>query len=105
MIPCNCIDDANRPNEIPAEKWVTKGEEYHITHVYWHYGQKLQGVDLAERDLEGCMPYATFKLSRFSFKKEHLQQFIELCKACTEMTDFDIKKVIEEELILEEEFA
>ena len=98
MIPCICIDDSNRPKEIPADKWVKEEEEYTITHVYIHPNQGgIQGVTLYEKPLdESCKPYETFKLSRFAIHAKDLEAFIELCKSCSELDEVDVLKLVEE---------
>jgi hypothetical protein len=45
---------------------------------------------------ESCKPYETFKLSRFAIHHDDLQDFIELCKMCTELNELEITKLIEE---------
>src|SRR6478672_5968841 len=97
MINCICIDDTKRPIEIAPDKWIKQDDEYKITHVYFHPNQGIQGVTLYEKPLdESCKPYETFKLSRFAIHAEDLEAFIELCKACTELDEVDIKHLIEE---------
>lgn len=99
MIPCICIDDKHRPEVIPTSKWVKEGDEYHITHVYLHKFQDggIQGVSLYEKPLDkSCAPYETFRLTRFAFSEEGISKLIELIKLCSELNDFDIKKLIEE---------
>jgi len=98
MIHCICVDDANKPKEIPAEKWVEKGKEYHIIHVSFHPMQGgIRGVTLSEISLdEKCMPYETYKLSRFAIKLEDYGKFIELAESCSDLSKIDIQKLIEE---------
>lgn len=97
MVNCICINDENRPVQIPIEKWVKKDDQYRITHVYFHPKQGIQGCTLYEKPLdETCKPYETFKLSRFAIHLEDLPAFIELCKMCTELNDVEIKELIEE---------
>ena len=98
MIDCICIDDSNRPKEIPADKWIKKDEDYKITHVYIHVNQGgIQGVTLYEKPLdESCKPYESFKLSRFAIHKDDLLAFIELCKSCAELDNVDVMQLIEE---------
>lgn len=106
MIECVCIDDKNKPNEIPIEKWVKEGEKYHITYIYMMTNQNnIKGCDLSEIDLTGYDPYNCFKLSRFAIQLEDLQAFIELLEMCNDEQSFDanefVKKLQEkEELIL-----
>lgn len=98
-IPCICIDDKNRPEVIPISKWVKDGDEYHITHVYFHKIQEggIQGVTLYEKPLgEECYPYETFRITRFAFTKEGIESLIELMKLCSELDDVDIKELTEQ---------
>ena len=97
MIKCICIDDANKPVEISSSNWIKKEEIYHITHVYYHPNQGIQGCSLYEKPLgEDCYPYESFKLSRFGINIDDLEEFIEFMKLCTELNDVDIKTLIEE---------
>ena len=97
MINCICIDDSNRPLEIPANKWPIKDKEYHITWIYFHAGQNISGVDLAEFKLdENNMPFRSYKLERFAIQKKDLEALLELMKICS--TKIDINKAIEEQI-------
>ena len=97
MVEVLCIDNMNRPDEIPRSKWIQFGFKYNITHVYFHPMQGIQGVDLAEIKLTSdCFPYETYKLSRFAITKENMTKLIALTKECTKLNDIDINKLIEE---------
>ena len=95
-----CIDDKNKPAEIPTDKWVKQEEPYTIIHVTVHQNQNnIQGVTLAELTLdESCAPYEAFKLKRFAIRLEDLQELIDLMLNCTELNEVDIKALIEEEI-------
>lgn len=96
-VRCLCINDSNRPKEIKPSLWVKKDQEYHITHIYWHYQQKIQGVELAEIELtDECFPYQSFALNRFGIYKEDMEKFIQMIKDCTELNDIEISNLIEE---------
>lgn len=95
-IPCICIDDKNRPVEIPVSKWVKDGVEYHITHVYHQHQQKgIKGVELLEFDISDCVPYNCYRLDRFAFTEENLLKLIELMQQCTELDNVDISSIVE----------
>jgi hypothetical protein len=97
MVKCICIDDKNKPAEIPSSRWIKIEESYHITHVYYHPDQGIQGCSLYEKPLgEDCYPYETFKLSRFGISMNDLQELIELIKNCTELNNLDIELLIKE---------
>lgn len=97
MVKCTCIDDKNKPAEIPTSSWVKVEESYHITHIYYHVNQGIQGCSLYEKPLgEDCAPYESFKLSRFGINVDDLKKLIELIKNCTELNDLNIKSLIEE---------
>lgn len=64
-----CINDANRPNEIPANKWIKKGQEYTPLNVIKCNSQGGElGYVLAEIDLTGCEPYKCFSVRRFAIR-------------------------------------
>jgi hypothetical protein len=92
-----CLDDTNRAKEIPVNKWVKKDEFYTITHIYYHPKQQIQGVELAEVELDdSCYPYVSFALKRFGILAEDLEKFKALLKDCTDLNDIDISSLIEE---------
>ena len=70
-IPVICINDSNKPNDIPTSKWITKGKEYTITKIdHMQQQSRILGCQLAEIDLSDCFPYCYFALSRFGIKVE-----------------------------------
>lgn len=107
-IRCICVDAKNKPKEIPTKKWVVEQEKYTITHIFKHPNQNnIQGVELAEINLNGCHPYESYKLSRFIVNMEDFDKLLEMLKDCTDLNDIEIdsfvKDMIEkEELILED---
>ena len=102
-IPCICIDDKNRPLEVPVSKWVVKEQEYHITHVYHQYQQKgIKGVELAEFDISDCVPYNCYRLDRFAFTEENLLKLIELMQQCTELNNIDSHSIVDKLFLVKE---
>ena len=98
MIPCICIDDKNKPDEIPLKNWIQEGFTYHITHVFcmrnWN---NIQGCNLAEVKIPPeCYPYEVYKLSRFGITFDNLEKLRQLMRDCTELDDVNIDKLIEE---------
>lgn len=75
-----CIDDSNRPIDIPIEKWVKKDEEYTVLKfVKIKLQNNTLGVELNEIDLSDCFPYTYFDAKRFAFltpkkKKEKVEE-------------------------------
>ena len=95
-IPCICVDDKHKPLEIPFCKWVVKGSEYHVTHVYHQHQQKgIKGVELAEFDISDCVPYNCYRLDRFAFTQDNLKKLIQMMQDCTELNDIDISSIVE----------
>ena len=102
-IPCICVDDKHKPLEIPFCKWVVKGQEYHITHVYNNIHQNgIKGVELFEHDISECLPYNCYRLDRFAFTEENLKKLIEMMKDCTELNNVDISSIVEKLTSVEE---
>ena len=61
-----CIDDKHRPENIPVNKWIREGEIYTIIKVQRMVFQNMiQGVKIAEINIDDCFPYNCFALSRF----------------------------------------
>lgn len=62
-----CIDDKNRPNEVPTSRWVKEGETYHIIEVAKLNAQGgIMGCKLAEINNDDLVPYQYFRLERFA---------------------------------------
>lgn len=61
-----CINDSNRPNDIPTNKWVKKGEQYTVIDVKKLLIQGgMLGFKLEELNIDDCFPYQFFSASRF----------------------------------------
>lgn len=97
MIPVICIDDKLKPIEVLKEEWIKEGNKYHITHVFYHPNQGVQGVELKEiRLTERSKPFESYGIWRFAIDVKDLPALIEMIKNCTELNDVDIQKLIEE---------
>lgn len=93
-----CIDDSNRPVEIPKSYWIEKDKEYELLIVTYHPLQKIQGCQFVSPDLEeldNC-PYNSFALKRFAIRQEDVDKFIQLVKDCNDLNEIDFKKLLEE---------
>ena len=96
-VKCPCIDDRNKPAQIPQRLWPIKDETYHMTCIYWHPAQGVQGCDLLEIALdESCAPYETYQLRRFAIDKADLADFIELVRLSSELDEVNIDQLLEE---------
>jgi hypothetical protein len=95
-IECICINDKNRPKEIPPFKWIKRDEKYTVIYTVTVLPQKQLAFHLAEIDLdESCHPYTYFLASRFAFTEENLLKLIELIKDCSD-TDFSLTELLEQ---------
>ncbi len=95
MIECICINDIGKPTVIPIDKWVVKGNKYHITHIGSTLGTSILCVTLSEISLgEKYYPYEGFRLDRFAFNKESAIKLLELMKKCSELNDVNIGDLI-----------
>ena len=74
-----CINDSDRPNEIPISKWVVNGKIYTIVKA-WHIRQRpgTYGLELKEIDLSGCFPYLYFSANRFAptIQEDEIEQVL-----------------------------
>ena len=61
-----CINDKNKPQEIPTNKWVVNGEVYTLIGVQPLLSSNSMGFELAELTLgDECFPYHYFNPERF----------------------------------------
>lgn len=67
-----CINDSNRPKQIPPEKWIKQGEIYTvIATTMMNIQRNKLGVKLAEIELgQSCFPYEYFDAERFAITTE-----------------------------------
>lgn len=95
-VECICINDSNRPKEIPQSKWVKEGEKYTVIYTVTVLPQKQLGFHLAEIELtDNELPYEYFLASRFGFTQENLQKLMELIKDCSDI-DFSMDELLEQ---------
>lgn len=93
MIKCICINDKGKPTIIPSDKWLVKGNEYHITHVGTTLGTNVLCVTVAEITLgKEYYPYEGFRLDRFAVTQTSLVKLVELMKDCSELNEVEIPK-------------
>lgn len=94
-VKCICINNKNKPKEVLPQNWINEGTEYTINYVYYHVNQGIQGATLDEVQTKS-EKYSSYRLDRFAFTKEGIEQLIELMKDCTELGKIDIQQLIEE---------
>lgn len=96
-----CINDKNKPAQIPSNKWLKLGQKYSIIYTVLVLPQRKVGATLSEIELDdSCLPYEYFLLNRFGFTKENLKKLMELIKECTE-SDFSLSELIEQTELIE----
>lgn len=102
MIECICIDDSKKPNQIPPNKWVKKGEKYHVIFTITVLPQKQLGVELSEIFLdETCKPFEYFLANRFAFTKDNLDKLNQLIKDCSDI-DFSVDELMKQTELVEQ---
>lgn len=68
-----CMDDSNRPNDIPTSKWVKQHNIYTVTKVgRFNVQNGLIGFILKEIDLSDCAPYIAFAAWRFGIVEDNV---------------------------------
>ena len=101
MVECICIDDSNKPIQVPSHKWLKKGNKYNVIFVTTVLPQRQLAVWLHEIDLdESCKPFEYFLASRFAFTEDDLQKLMQLIKDCDE-TDFSIEELMKQTELVE----
>ena len=95
MIKAVCLNDKDKPKEIPSEKWIKEGKTYHVIYTVWSIPSQTLGVHLYEISLdECCSPYEYFDVRRFGFTHDDLLLLQKLIKDCND-TDFSIEELME----------
>jgi hypothetical protein len=62
-----CINDKNRPNEVPANRWIKKDETYTVVEACKMNTQGgILGFKLKEINNDDLAPYQYFRASRFA---------------------------------------
>jgi hypothetical protein len=101
MIETICINDSNKPAVIPKEKWVKKGQTYHVIFTCTVLPQKKLAFLLSEIELtDKELPYEYFDASRFAFTEEALKKLIELIKDCSDIT-FSMDELLKQTELVE----
>lgn len=96
MIECICINDSNKPTQIPNGKWVVEGDKYHVIYTVTVLPQRQLAFHLYEIDLdESCHPYEYFLANRFAFTEDGLKQLIEMIKDCND-TAFSMDELMKQ---------
>ena len=79
-----CINDGNKPKQVPTEKWIVKGQMYTvIATTSMNLQRNKIGLKLKEIELDqSCFPYEYFDADRFkivqpeiSVAKQEIQEF------------------------------
>jgi hypothetical protein len=101
MIKCVCINDKNKPKEIPSSKWVKFGDQYNVIYTVTVMPQKKLAFHLAEIDLdESCNPYEYFLANRFAFAQEDIEKLSELIQDCSEI-NFSMDELMKETKLID----
>lgn len=61
-----CVNDSNKPDKIPTNQWIKKGNVYTVVRaVKMGIQANTLGFDLEEVNLTGCFPYEYYDAKRF----------------------------------------
>lgn len=89
-----CIDEEDKPQQIPQEKWVIENEVYQITYIFIMANQGfIRGCEIAEHDISNHAPYNCYRLSRFAIFEEDMHLFKELVKQCDLMNQISTEQL------------
>ena len=92
-----CINDKNKPKEIPQSLWVKEQELYHILMIKYSIPSKTMAYSLEEIELdESCAPYEVFDHKRFAIHQDDIDEFKQLAEDCTELNGIEIEELTKE---------
>lgn len=98
-----CIDNKNKPVEVPMTHWINEGTTYTINRIFnmvhpEHGDEPILGVTLKEVQIEKLnLEHKAYKLNRFGFTKEEFDKLLEYFKTVKEMEEFDPLKLLEKQ--------
>jgi hypothetical protein len=100
MIKGICINAKNKPEEVAPEHWVKEGQKYSVTMIYNMVMQKgILGITVSEIDLESKgYNYSCFRMDRFGFDIDDLEELVQLAEDCAELNDFNVEELLTEQL-------
>jgi hypothetical protein len=100
-VECICVDDNDKPKQIPENKWPKRGKRYNIYYTVQCLPQRQIGVLLEEIELtDKEYPYQYFLAKRFGFTRENFDKLNALIKECTD-ADFSIEELMEQSQLIE----
>jgi len=101
MIKCICLNDKDKPNKIPKEKWPENGKEYTVIFTTFVLPQRELGFQLEELDLDkSCFPYEYFLANRFGFTAEEFNKLSGFIKDCNDIA-VSVKELMEQTKVIE----
>jgi hypothetical protein len=69
-----CIDDSNRPPEIPEHKWVKKGQRYIVNRTHRSIADVGLGFEIDSLGLdESNFPYNSISARRFGIPMDNIE--------------------------------
>lgn len=78
MFKVICIDDKNKPNDIPSSKWIKAKQTYTVIEIKkMNIQGGLLGFKLEEVNLDGCAPYQFYAANRFRPVEETPDEVLE----------------------------
>ena len=92
-----CLDDKNKPKEIPESKFVKEGEWYELLMVIRCMPGNIIGFQFVSPELdETCLPYICYLGTRFAMLEKDIKEFEQLCRDCSDLDSVDLEQLIEE---------
>lgn len=97
---CICINDKNRPADIPESHWIKFGETYTVTTVKFIPNGTI-GLAIEEISLEGISTkYDCFALIRFGFHENDMQELIALLEQAPHPVTMNVSKAFESNVLV-----
>lgn len=75
-----CVDDSNRPKEIPEKEWIKKGKQYTVIKLVHNLKQNVKSFKLKEISIS-TPKYSGYAVRRFAdiklFNREPISKLVE----------------------------
>jgi hypothetical protein len=99
---CICIDNTDKPNNIPDSHWLIVGQEYTVKNMHLiNFIHPTIGIELDEINLDEIIcKHKSFSLERFAFENNNAMPIIEFIQRVVTMDMPSAEMIFSKEVII-----